>query len=223
MRHHLTILLASAALCGALACDLPSDTVRHTLVASGDEVGNFPERVEELCDGLPDDIDAIDGLASAYALVGQRSFGDADASLDPGAVRIRLSSWGITADQAPPPMDDSFAPPEALAGGWLFAFELPAHAQTPGVYPLSGLSPGWAESWAGECNGEICGGGGGGGGGAGVPIADQGELEVFVVDDDCVVGAIRDTDSAASGVRAGGFVAQRVELPCVPVVDATCD
>lgn len=186
----------------------------------GPNLGNFPEPAITECGGLPAGVDPIPGLSTAWAVSGNAPGIVEGVALPDDAVRLRFADRGIGCDE-------SFAAIEtSCADAWAFGFSLPLQDLQPGVYDMASLANLFPElySWtAGEP--ECAGGDVGGGGGSGVGAEPQGELEIFSINDDCIVGEFRGLLDALGDLdfdRNGGFIAMRCQSDCVPVIGNGC-
>jgi hypothetical protein len=213
LRRSLPTLLTPVIALAIAAC-APVDSVVHEGDgdSEGEEArgGNFPSPAVDVCGALPEGVAPIAGLASAHGLSGARVRQDLAVAMPPESVRLRLSSRGYAAEDPYPTTD------ECDGEGWGFGIDLPAGALVAGVHDLAELS-GVVEYFDFD---DACGGGAGGGI---APSHHFGAIELFVATDACLVGALRDVDVGLPAVRDGGFVAQRVALPCVDVLDDRCD
>jgi hypothetical protein len=210
-RLHLTAVLAAVLPCGLCAGCSEPDVLHHPGLGAGLEVdtegqvaatGNYPDDAVTACGELPAGVEPIEGLASAWVT---------DAS--GGNLRLVLSDRALDCG------DDIFSISSGCATGWAQALTLTAVAFTPGKHELAaypdvctevamveGGPDGCAggEVGGGGVGGEVGGGDVGGGGLGGVP----GELEIYRMDDTCVVGRL-DLEGFSALPGPGGFVAQR--------------
>lgn len=188
---------------------------------SNDDIrgGNFPEPAIPVCGDLPEGIDPVEDLASAWVVSGERPYVSSEVPDLPDVPRLRIGSIGFAADEPTNwgwDDDEECGPP-----GWALAFDLP-EPLVPGVLQLAELQGGYFDTYVGFDDG--CGAGAG-------PLAAEatpaitGELRILAVTDDCVVGEFIDAHNsffAADAPGTGGFVAQRATLPCVPL-DVDCE
>lgn len=197
------------ALLAATACD-PAEADDGGSESAGAELptgGNFPDTALALCGPLPDGVVAIDDLASAHAATGPRPSGsDTDAT----AVRLRLSSWGVDADEGFPSRSPS---DPACKPGWAVAFDLSAPAV--GTLDIATIAGEWeTDEIDAGVDGKCFSGGGEVGGDGQLEVV--GTLEIFAVTDTCIVGELSGIAPGTAGLHDGGFAAVRAELPCVP-------
>ena len=192
------------------ACD-PAEADDGGSESSGAEVptgGNFPDTALALCGPLPNGVVAIDDLASAHAATGPRPSG---SNADATAVRLRLSSWGVDADQGFPSRSPS---DPACTPGWAVAFDLSA-APAVGTLDIATIAGEWeTDEIDAGVDGKCFSGGGEVGGDGQLEVA--GTLEIFAVTDTCIVGELSGIAPGTAGLHDGGFAAVRAELPCVP-------
>ena len=168
--------------------------------------GNYPLPLVADCGSLPEGVEALDDLVSAWVVDGARPAGSTDVPVDPGSVRLRLASIGLPAD-APPGGEELWD--ECGPQGWMFAFDIPQ--LTVGVHPLASIAPSYPEMFFADADSQgdpACGQGGSFG--ETTTPGTFGELEIFAVTSTCVLGEIRGADEATTAsfwVRNGGFVA----------------
>jgi hypothetical protein len=158
--------------------------------------------------------------ARVHAKLGERCIGPANSTELPVAAtvpRLRLGSIGVQSEEGPV---DGTTDSDCGQLGWFFAFDLP-DPLVPGVLQLAELAPSYAEIYEGFTDG--CGYAEGWAA-ADVP-AYAGELEIFAVTDTCVTGEIRGAVTDGTDyvwLRNGGFVAQRDNVACVPMITLEC-
>jgi hypothetical protein len=221
------LLCASMLALGSTGCGPELDIIDHggggdgdggdqgSSAAGDDRHGNFPEPAMTDCGGLPDGVVAIDGLASAHLVTGPREAGSTEALVASAVPRLRLASFALDADEGPREQGDADG---CGTQGWMHGFDLPIDL-APGVYPMTALVPAYPDMFEGYPDGCSFGGGWGANG----PAATSGELEIFAVDDVCMVGEIRGVvQDDSSPPPNGGFVAMRAQVPCMPMF-ASCD
>jgi hypothetical protein len=175
--------------------------------------GNYPEPAMEECGGLPGGVDALPGLATAYAVTGPRPNSWPYLGVDSDIVRLRLSSLGMQAGDRAPQAD-------GRCTGWTIAFDIPAALLAPGAYPIEEVAPSYPELYEGLASEDGCAVDLGT---TGPPFA-TGELVIATVSDACVVGELRGIDFhwRSGAPSPGGFVAQRERVGCVPIDRADC-
>jgi hypothetical protein len=176
----------------------------------GPRTGNFPMPALIDCGALPDGVEPIPELTSAYVVTGRRPVVNEFVTPDDDVGRLRLSSVALAADDplSPAPLSNDCGP-----AGWGFAFDIPPAFLVPGVHALSAIAPSHRESTQTEDRGCY-------GGEANVYGTEVGELEIFKVTADCVTGEIRgaaDSEGELLQIRNGGFVAQRDDIECIPL------
>ena len=182
--------------------------------------GNFPEPAIPVCGDLPEGIEPVTNLASAWVVSGDRAGTYEPADLPPTTPRIRIGSIGIEADEQA--NNGSQLESECGPIGWFIAFDLP-DPLVPGLLELGDLEGSYFEVYSGEADG--CGAGGA------TIMADasppiSGQLRILAVTDDCVMGEFIDAHNTFFATYApgtGGFVAQREALPCVPIDGVECE
>ena len=179
--------------------------------------GNFPEPAIPICGDLPDGVDAISDLVSAWVVTGERPSYPEDTP-GPTTPRLRLGSLLFAADEHAADLASNDCGPD----GWMIAFDLP-EPLVPGVVQIDGLLGSYIEVFHASDGGCI--------GGGGLITADPtepivGQLEVIAVTDACVIGRFHDAHSQLASIPQitnGGFVAQRAVLPCVPLEGLDCE
>lgn len=178
-------------------------------VVEADGGGNFPEPVQSECGTLPDGVQAVPELSSAYAVI------DSD---DPeGDVRIRFGTLEFGCDE--PLFEEEGCVDN---DGWAFAVSLPPEMAQKGIQRMADVpEPDW-EVVIWETYPEDGCGGGVGGGSMGPEPGLEGEIEIFSRNERCVVGEMRGFDTGfdvpAIDVN-GGFVAKVCHTDCVPVLE----
>lgn len=189
---------ASIALALGLTACGELDIVDHDALVEVPE-GNTLSALER-CGPLPEGVRAIEGLRTAWAMeVVPVKDRDATFRVSTDNMVLRLSDEGLECDDA--------LSPELLTcpAAWGTDITLRTGDPTPGRFVLSDLAQGFsvASVWreGTECQGEQSQG-----------YFTAGELEIFSVTDECVVGRLIDTsdalDAAGEPVE-GGFVALR--------------
>jgi hypothetical protein len=179
--------------------------------------GNFPEPAVTVCGQLPQGVVPISDLAAAWAV--QSTFETWDSPGPYPGIRMRFSDWGFECA-------DDFPSAEGLCETtWAYALTLPADL-APGIYTLD-ETPGLAyEVKFTVSNQDECIGGEAGGDGGYPPHQGWGgEIEIFAVTPDCIMGEIRGMDIGNSEPNLdpnGGFVAQRCQSTCVPTLGYPC-
>lgn len=164
--------------------------------------GNFPHATEERCGALPAGVQPIEGLTTAWAMsrvpVKQS---DALFRVATSSLVLRLSDDGVPCEGTMEPQ--MLGCPDA----WAVDMILRSPAPSPGVFPLPGYGQGYDLSTAarvgGECTGEQHAG-----------RFEAGQVEIFSVTDECVVGRLVDTADDLEDAGApieGGFVALRCD------------
>jgi len=178
-------------------------------------LGNFPEPAVTQCGALPEGVDPIPGLATAWAVGGNAPGTSPDGGPFPDdLVLLRFADYGLECDEAVPEILES------CQSMWTFGVGLPLANLQPGVHQLATLSDLFTETYVASSVDGDCIGGGIGGGGPGPGAEPQGELEIFALTDDCVVGELRgllDVGGDLDVDRNGGFVAMRCHSDCVPL------
>lgn len=186
-----------------------------------DRIGNFPEPALTQCGALPDGVDSIAGLASAWAITGPAPGEDFDGQMLPSdRVRLRFADHALGCDEKYAALTE-----ETCSSTWSFAFNLPPAPLVPGVYALDAIDGLLHEMESTVFEVDSCGGAGGEVGGGGGPGGIAGEIEIFAVTDDCIVGELRDLDVGTDELafdRNGGFVAMRCASDCVPYLTNHC-
>lgn len=176
-------------------------------------LGNFPEPAQSSCGTLPDGLEPIPGLASAWVAEGSfMGTNEQGEHVAQHGLRLRLSDGGVACDEA----FNAGWDPCTTAWGW--GMTLPDGMQTPGTYALS--------DWGGIYLEQVfqvvdatCGDGGEGGGDGGPEPSDMpGEIEILHIDDECVIGRIHDVQLGGTQQPSlsGGFVAMRCATECIP-------
>ena len=181
-----------------------------------DRTGNFPEPAVTVCGQLPAGVSPIDGLVAAWAV--ESTFETWNSPGPYPGIRLRFSDWGFECA-------DEF-PEDGCETTWSYAVTLPADL-APGVYELSKLAGVAYEAHLTytlpdyeECLKE-----GGGDGGYEPHTGWGGEIEIFAVTPDCIMGEVRGVDDGrvpAVFDANGGFVAQRCQASCVPTLGYPC-
>jgi hypothetical protein len=193
------VLVASFAL--ALCACGEVDIIDHDPLLLVPE-GNFPAAAEERCGPLPSDVMPIEGLTTAWAMTGvPKKDGDTSFRAATSQLVLRLSDDGVPCE--------GLMQPEQLGCPHAWGVDLVVRNvdPRPGVFGLDDYGQGYDLSTAyreeGECLGEQSKGG-----------FATGELEIFTVTDDCVVGRLlgtADVLEAAGSPVEGGFVALRCD------------
>jgi hypothetical protein len=177
--------------------------------------GNFPEPVVSVCGTLPPGVEPLPGLTSAWALEVEGQFNSGQQTESNG-LRLTLSSLGLGCDEAFPENEE---PSTCGEYNWWIGMTLQPEVgvgvhdfdQTAGIFPEM-------FGWASDCSGEVVGGYGGY-----VPSdAPAGRVEIHEITDECVVGTLHYFEFALSGELAelaGGFVAQRCKVDCLPTLE----
>jgi hypothetical protein len=177
--------------------------------------GNFPEPVVSVCGTLPPGVEPLPGLTSAWALEVEGQFMSGQQTESNG-LRLTLSSLGLGCDEAFPANEE---PSTCGAYEWWIGMTLQPEVgvgihdfdETAGIFPEM-------FGWASDCSGEVVGGYGGY-----VPSdAPAGRVEIHAITDECVVGTLHYFEFALSGELAelaGGFVAQRCKVDCLPTLE----
>lgn len=192
--------IATFALCVGACGEL--DIVDHDPLLLEPE-GNYPAEAEERCGPLPPDVAPIAGLESAWVMGklpaapgSEQSFRAATTTMV-----LRLSDDGVPCGE---PLD-----PELIGCPSAWAVDVTLHGApaAPGRYPLADYAQGYDLATAHRVD-RTC-------------VRDQehgtmaaGELELFTVTADCVVGRLLGTEDALPGAASpveGGFVALRCE------------
>jgi hypothetical protein len=189
---------------------------------TGDDsgVGNFPDPAIAECGDLPAGVDPIPGLATAWAVTGNAPGMDREGNRFPDdLVRLRFADYGAGCDES------FVGVSRSCTNAWNFALSLAVLDLAPGVYDLPTLANLHPEFHMSIGDGIDCGGEEAGGGGPGPGAEPSGELEIFSVTDDCVLGELRGLANTSGDLdidRNGGFVAMRCESDCVPMPDNGC-
>lgn len=186
----------------------------------GSGVGNFPDPAIAECGDLPAGVDPIPGLATAWAVTGNAPGMDREGSrLPDDLVRFRFADYGAACDESFVGVSGS------CMNAWNFALSLAVLDLAPGIYDLPTLSNLYPEFQMSTGAPPECGGEEVDGGGAGPGAEPSGELEIFSVTDDCVLGELRGLANTSGDLdidRNGGFVAMRCQSDCVPMPDNGC-
>lgn len=197
------------------------ETVYHDLDGGSsmqeivDRAGNFPEPAVTVCGQLPQDVAPISGLAAAWAV--ESMFETWDSPGPYAGIRLRFSDWGFECA-------DDFPSAEGVCETtWSYALTLPPDL-APGIYELdetAGLSN---EVQVTISEQEGCLGGEVGGDGGYPPHQGWGgEIEIFAMTPDCIMGEVRGMDTGDPNLDPnGGFVAQRCQSTCVPILGHPC-
>lgn len=226
-------------LCGLCAGCTERDVINHPGLDAGedgatdsagaeadggliDRQGNFPEPAQTFCGALPPEVDPIPGLATAWAAAGPVMGADFEGNLPPGdGVRLRFADFAAECTESFGSIIDG----EACVDAWGFALSLPLATLAVGVYDLPTLAGLYPEMHVSMGSPEGCAGGGIGGGG-GLPGSEiSGELEIYSVSDECIVGELRGLQDITGDLdidRNGGFVAMRCAAACVPSFAHDC-
>jgi len=164
--------------------------------------GNFPSQARERCGPLPPGVEPIEGLKTAWAMT-QVPVKDRDATfrVATSSLVLRLSDDGVPC--AGPMEPEVLGCPDA----WGVDVVLRNAEPGPGTFALQDYGQGFELSTAhrvdGECSGDHVAGG-----------FPSGEIELFTVTDDCLVGRLvgtADTLDEAGAPIEGGFVALRCD------------
>ena len=224
VRHSMTTRLALCAFLAAGGCverdilhhDLSGDAEAGDAEELSDRSGNFPEPAQTVCGTLPPGVSPIPGLNAAWAV--QSTFETWDSPEPYPGIRLRFSDYGFEC------ADDFPSAKGVCESTWAFALTLPVDL-APGIYELGQVAGLARESkFTVSHLGECAGGEAGEEGGYEPSGALEGEIEIFAVTSDCIMGEVR--NMAAHSVPPlepnGGFVAQRCQSTCVPGVDHSC-
>ncbi|MCA9652398.1 MAG: hypothetical protein KC501_20960 [Myxococcales bacterium] len=187
-------LVLSPIACGEL------DIVDHDALVEVPEGNTLA--AHERCGSLPEGIDPIAGLRSAWAMeVVPIKDRDATFRVATESMVLRLSDEGLECDDVLEP--DLLTCPAA----WATDITLRKADPAPGLYLLSDMAQGYsmANVWreGSECQGEQSQG-----------YFREGELEILHVTDECVVGRLLGTAETLGEAGApveGGFVALRCD------------
>ena len=179
---------------GLTACG--TDVIAHGDLDEIGDRGNFPQPAQTRCGDLPDGLEPIPGLASAWVVVAlPDAVSSDDEPVPAGSAMVRL------ADHALDDCDTAFfnftcSPREEC--GWATRFTLPnlESGSTHDLPALDGSDFTVITPW------------GNGPGDAGVVVLRR-------VTPDCVVGEVRDFDDD-TGLGSGGFVAEVCRRQCIP-------
>ncbi|MEM6992902.1 MAG: hypothetical protein AAF721_20470 [Myxococcota bacterium] len=182
--------------------------------ADGGVEGNFPEPAVSRCGELPNGVEAIPDLVSAYgvaALPGAQ-FADGHA-VDPGSVRLRLADHPMFDCAEPFLADNAVCEGGGLEGddcGWGVGLTLAPGELLAGTYAIETLQePDYS-----------------------VAVFDRpadrdakrsGTLILHRVTPDCVVGELLDVQLAAGEpAHTGGFIAELCQRQCIPSSNEAC-
>ena len=185
-----------------------------------EQSGNYPEPATSMCGSLPEGIDPIPGLTSAWAMRSDEPTVDDGKPTAANGLRLILSNAGLECGDTLT-FDD---PPNPACGeaAWWYAMTLQPELglgtfdfdETPGLFPE-------VLTRDAACSGEAVGGYGE------YEPSDSpvGRIEILSITEDCVVGKLHyfefgQTDGSASEL-SGGFVAQRCQVDCLPKFGAT--
>lgn len=164
--------------------------------------GNFPAEAEERCGPLPPNVVPIAGLESAWAM-GKVPVDGVDLSFRAATTTLvlRLSNDGVPCGV---PLEPELV---GCPSAWAADVTLRNAQVAPGHFALEDYGQGWdlatAHREGRTCVREEDGG-----------MFEAGELEIFTVTDDCVVGRLVGTSNVMPGAGAGvegGFVALRCD------------
>lgn len=178
------------------------DIVDHDALLLEPE-GNFPEQAQERCGPLPFGVEPIPGLQSAWAMA---KVPIKDGEISPRAATsgmvLRLSDDGVPCGE---PLDaELIGCPQA----WAVDVSLRHADFGPGTFALDDYAQSWHLATAqrvadGSCERD-----------RELDVFEGGELEIFTITDDCVVGRLLGTTDELADAGApieGGFVALRCE------------
>ncbi|MBV1859265.1 MAG: hypothetical protein KUG77_12695 [Nannocystaceae bacterium] len=174
--------------------------------------GNYPEPAVTRCGEVPGDTLPIEGLASAWGIV---AVPGATANQDPiaaGSVLLRISEQAIRfCGDAPEPISlggsgSSTGPTGTGARG--VELLLGPEELTLGVHEITALEDPRVVVY---------------GDGAVSASAAEGRIELLHVDDDCIIGVVRDfVSDTGEPFMPGGFVAQTCQQQCIPSKGNAC-
>lgn len=178
------------------------DIVDHDPLLAEPE-GNFPEQAQERCGPLPPDVVPIAGLTSAWAM-GKVPVKDGEIS-----VRAATSSLVIRLSDDDVPCGEALEP-ELLGCPQAWAVDVTLrHADLgPGTFALGDHAQTYHLATAQRVDRDCARD-------QELGVFEAGELEIYTVTDDCVVGRLVDTAEdlgAAQGPIEGGFVALRCDV-----------
>lgn len=162
--------------------------------------GNYPDEAEARCGPLPPGVVPIEGLQSAWVM-GKVPVDDVDLSLRAATttVVLRLSDDGVPCGG---PLEPELV---GCPGAWAVDVALHDAGLAPGSFALADYGQGWNLATA-HREGRACAREEQRG------AFEAGELEIFTVTDDCVVGRLVGTsDALPTGGIEGGFVALRCD------------
>jgi len=172
--------------------------------------GNFPEPAVTRCGDVLGDLPAIDGLASAWAVIavpGATANGD---PVEAGSVLLRVSEQAIGSCAASPQSDffGSTGFETDMGGGRGLELVLAPEELTLGVHDVATLAAPQVFVY---------------GEGGGIDSGAEGSIELLHVDDGCVIGVVHGfaTDTNEP-FMSGGFVAQTCQLQCLPTQNNPC-
>jgi hypothetical protein len=164
--------------------------------------GNFPDEAEERCGPLPPDVVPIAGLQSAWAM-SKVPVDEVDWSFRAATTTLvlRLSNDGVPCGV---PLEPELV---GCPSAWAVDATLRNAEVAPGRFALDDYGQGWDLATA-HREGRTC-----------VHAEERGafeagELEIFTVTEDCVVGRLVGTGEQLPGAAAsveGGFVALRCD------------
>ncbi|MEX1367368.1 MAG: hypothetical protein AB1Z98_29845 [Nannocystaceae bacterium] len=189
----------TASACGEL------DIVDHDALTAIPD-GNTLSALER-CGPLPEGIELIGGLRTAWAIDGV-TVKDRDATVDHSTFRSGTSSLVLRLSDEGLECDDGLEP-ELLTcpAAWATDITLKKADPAPGLYALQNLAQGYSmatvEREGTQCQGQRTQG-----------FFPEGQVEILRMDDECVVGRLIDTTDVLGDSGAaveGGFVALRCE------------
>lgn len=178
------------------------DIIDHDALGADPEE-NFPTEAMARCGPLPLGIESIDELRTAWAIsVVPVKDGQENFSVATSTTILRLSDQGVACNERL--ASEMLTCPD----GWAADITIRKGEPEPGRFALTGLGQGFSVATAerdssGSCGGEV----------VTSPFA-AGEVEIYTVTEDCVVGRLINTaevlDDAGAPVE-GGFVALRCD------------
>ncbi len=181
--------------------------------------GNYPEPAVTRCGDVLGDRPPIDGLSSAWAVIAVPDATRGGTPVETGSMLLRISE-GVVRDCGDGPDADGFAGSSSGFGGFsgtddgplvtargLELMLTPAELG-PGVHMVSELdAPGVVVY----------------GDGASTEPSAGASIELLRVDDDCVIGVVRDFETeTGEPFMEGGFVAQTCQRQCIPSNAHSC-
>lgn len=198
--------LVCAALLWAPAGCADLAIIDHDALVDEEPGDNFPQDAIARCGPLPQGVEPIEGLSTAWAvMVAPDKDNNPTFSVATQSLVLRLSDQGIGCDET--------LAPELLTcpDGWATDITVRQGDPKPGRYALADHGQGFsvATVWrerrgnTAVCEGET----------VDSPFS-GGEVEIFTVTDDCVVGRLVDTAlplGEAGAPVQGGFVALRCD------------